>query len=221
MWDKHWARLVRDSAKIGIDLFGQTSDSLLDRLTETIAEDSILGGRARITVFDESASDIWSGGAKTDSKVEIITAGARTVSSEFAVTLSPFSVNPLSPLAGIKSCNYLENILTKKDAFKRGFDEAVRPNTEGIITSGTMSNVFWLKDGMLHTPPLSTGCLPGTTREYILEKIDCRESVIGVDELKTADALFLTSAGLGVVQVIHFDDITYATTSHPVLSALK
>ncbi len=63
-----------------------------------------------------------------------------------------------------------------------------------------MSNVFWLKGERLYTPALSTGCLPGTTREFVLENLECDEVEAELDELSDAEAVFLTSAGLGVIR---------------------
>ena len=68
-----------------------------------------------------------------------------------------------------------------------------------------MANLFWTKDGKLFTPSLRTGCLAGTTREYILENIECKEVEVGIDEINRADSIFLTSAGLGIARVGEFD----------------
>jgi branched-subunit amino acid aminotransferase/4-amino-4-deoxychorismate lyase len=79
-----------------------------------------------------------------------------------------------------------------------------------------MANVFWLKDDKLFTPALTTGCLAGTTREYVLEKINCEEVEVAIDALSDADAIFLTSAGLGVVAVPEFDGRSLISTHHPI-----
>ena len=86
-----------------------------------------------------------------------------------------------------------------------GANEAIRINERGQITSACMANVFWLSDGRLFTPALSTGCLPGTTRELVIESLEVAEVEAQIDELRKADAIFLTSAGLGVVQVDEFE----------------
>ncbi|MEP6788123.1 MAG: aminotransferase class IV, partial [Acidobacteriota bacterium] len=123
-------------------------------------------------------------------------------------------------LAGVKSCNYLEKIIALDEAKARGFDEVIQVNERGFITSAVMANVFWLKDGVLHTPSLTTGCLPGTTREFVLENIECREIEATLDELNKADAIFLTSAGLGVTQVAEFGSRKIEKKDHPILDLL-
>jgi branched-subunit amino acid aminotransferase/4-amino-4-deoxychorismate lyase len=108
-------------------------------------------------------------------------------------------------LAGVKSCNYLEKILAKEEARNRGFAEAIQLNERGEVSSACMANVFWLRDGILFTPSLRTGCLAGTTRGFILENLECEEVEVRIEELLSADEMFLTSAGLGVAQVSEFE----------------
>ena len=86
--------------------------------------------------------------------------------------------------------------------------EAVRVNERGLITGGCMSNIFWLKDEVLYTPSLATGCLAGTTREFVLENVECREVEVRIDEIEKSEAIFLTSAGVGIRQVNSFDGDT-------------
>ncbi|MEO6589891.1 MAG: aminotransferase class IV, partial [Pyrinomonadaceae bacterium] len=119
--------------------------------------------------------------------------------------ISPFLVNSTSPLAGVKSCDYLENIIALEEAEQRGFDEAVRLNERGEIVSACMANIFWRKSGRLFTPLLKTGCLAGTMREFVLENEDGFEIKMSLDSLENADEIFLTSAGLGICKVSEFD----------------
>src|SRR5205085_8323098 len=131
----------------------------------------------------------------------IMTADLSPPQSPIRLALSPHRLNSTSPLAGIKSCNYLENLFTLEEARARGFHEAVRLNERGEVASGCMSNIFWLTEKKLYTPELSTGCLPGTTREFVLENLECKEVSAGIDVLMDAESVFLTSAGLGIVKV--------------------
>jgi Branched-chain amino acid aminotransferase/4-amino-4-deoxychorismate lyase len=75
--------------------------------------------------------------------------------------ISSFRRNSLSPIARLKSLNYLENILARREAIESGFDEALFLNERGEITEGGASNIFWLKGGVLFTPSLECGLLSG------------------------------------------------------------
>lgn len=221
LWEKHLRRLANNAAKIGLDLSGHTEDSTRNALNEIIEKNGLADGRARITFFDESASSIWP--FKSDRKTSLlITIGEfRPVPDNLRLTASPYVINSSSPLAGVKSCNYLENLLAFDEAKQRGFDEAIRTNERGHVASGCMANIFWLKDNLLFTPSLKTGCLAGTTREFVLENLDCREVAVSIDELHAANAIHLTSAGLGVVAVKKFDSRNLTGGDFPITKLLS
>jgi branched-subunit amino acid aminotransferase/4-amino-4-deoxychorismate lyase len=110
--------------------------------------------------------------------------------------------------------------MSMDEAKSRGFDEAIQVNENDYVTSGCMANVFWLTGDVLYTPSLATGCLAGTTREFVLENVDCREVAVSVDDLNQADSILLTSAGLGVVQVSKFESRILKKINHPILRLL-
>lgn len=217
-WEKHWVRLTRDAAKIGIDISAFAKKRVLRELEKTLRNNGVSDGRARITFLDQKAGDVWPGTTFENTSISIITAGRRNLPSKFSLTASPFRTNTYSPVVGVKSCNYLENLLGIEEARGRGFHEAIRLNAEGAMTGGCMSNIYWLKNGILFTPHLSTGCLPGTTREYILENLACEEIAQPIDTLIAVDAIFLSSAGLGVVRVNDLDHRIFDTIDHPILN---
>lgn len=201
LWEKHWRRLSRNAAKIGIDLSDFSEESVTSSLTEIIEQNKIKNARARITFFDESPGKIWTFNTKDKTSLLIQTADLKQPEENLTLTVSPFLINSTSPLAGVKSCNYLENILALKEARKRNFDEAVRINERGEIVSACMANIFWQKNGKLFTPSEKTGCLAGTTRELILEKREVFEVEENLETLQNAEAIFLTSTGIGIAQI--------------------
>jgi branched-subunit amino acid aminotransferase/4-amino-4-deoxychorismate lyase len=83
-----------------------------------------------------------------------------------------------------------------------------------------MANIFWSRNGKLFTPSLETGCLPGTTREFVIENIDCEEVVVGIEELRSANEIFLTSAGIGVVQIAEFEGRELQRNDHTIMKLL-
>lgn len=220
LWEKHWLRLVGNAEKLKIDLVEFSENLTKHALAEIVQENKVTNGRARITFFDESRSSIWPFESDRKTSLLITTGDLRPVPDNFKLAVSPLPVNSRSPLAGVKSCNYLENLMTLDEAKNRGFHEAVRINERGEITSAAMANLFWLKDDVLYTPSLKTGCLAGTTREFVLENMACREALVSIDELNDAEAIFLTSAGLGVVCVSQYQSKTLSRIEHPILDLL-
>ena len=204
-WEKHWQRLTANASTLEIDISEYSESEACETLTREIESSGLKDGRARVTFYDESPSEIWSDRNERKTSRSIITAKSREIPKDFKLTISPHRVNTTAPLAGIKSCNYLEHLMSLDEAKRRGFHEAIRLNERGEVVSACMANLFWTKDGKLFTPSLRTGCLAGTTREYILENIECKEVEVGIDEINRADSIFLTSAGLGIARVREFD----------------
>ena len=220
LWEKHWRRLEGDAHKLGIDLTEFSEQSAKQSLDKLIRQNNVLNGRGRITFFDGTASEIWPFETTGKASLLIMTGDQRPLSENFKLTVSSHTVNSASPLAGVKSCNYLENLMALDEAKARGFNEAIRVNERGEITSAAMANVFWLKDGVLHTPSLMTGCLAGTMREFVMEQIECREVEATIEQLENAEAIFLTSAGLGLIRAAEFGSKQLEKTGHPILALL-
>ena len=215
LWKKHWLRLNSNAHSIALDLSEYGEESVSRSVNELISKNKIGNARCRITFFDESASRIWQrGNQRSRTSLLIQTADLRKAKQNISLTISPFPVNSKSPLAGIKSCNYLEPIFALEDAGLRGFDEAVRLNENGKICSASMANIFWIKGKRIFTPSLKTGCLAGTMREYILESREVSEVEAGLKALQDADRIFLTSSGIGIVQAGIFQEKSFSRQLH-------
>jgi branched-chain amino acid aminotransferase len=115
-----------------------------------------------------------------------------------------------SPLAGIKSANYLENMLARREAVTAGADEALRFNERGCMAEASMSNVFLVLQGGLVTPSLDSGILPGITRRAVIElapslNIDVIEREVAKEELLQANEAFLTNSLIEVMPLTAVD----------------
>ena len=199
LWEKHWQRLTANSQKVGIGFSGFSEKAVLKSLLETIDTNRLTHGRARLTFYDETPSFVWQTDSPPLTSLLIQTGENRLTPETFRLTVSPFQINSTAPLAGVKSCNYLENILALEDAKAKGFDEAIRLNEKGEVVSACLANVFWKKSGRIFTPPLKTGCMEGTTRGFVSENFAVEERTANLAELIDAEEVFLTSAGIGIV----------------------
>jgi len=118
--------------------------------------------------------------------------------------------NERSAIAGAKTTSYAENVVALASAHRRGAHEALLPNTRGEICEGTGSNVVIERDGVLVTPPLSSGCLAGITRELFLEwaaieGLPVVEDVVTAADLAAAPEVLLTSSTRDVQHVSELD----------------
>jgi branched-chain amino acid aminotransferase len=204
-WKKHWERLIENSEKIRLDLSEYDEDNVKQNLVRVVEKNKLTHSRARLTFFDESPNKYWQTKLKRTTTLLIIAGELPAVSDNLNLTISDFRTNSTSPLAGVKSCNYLENILSLENAKEKGFDEAIRLNERGEVVSTSMANIFWVQDGEIITPSLETGCLSGTTRSFVLENFTVKEKKASLDELINADEIFLTSAGIGIAKVKRFN----------------
>jgi branched-chain amino acid aminotransferase len=123
--------------------------------------------------------------------------------------VSPWPRNELSAVKGLKCASYAENIIALQHAAGLGFEETVFLNTAGHVCEGATANVFLVKAGILVTPSLDSGCLPGITRAVVMELahklgIPCEERRVWAAELDAADEMFLTSSIRGVMAVSRF-----------------
>ena len=108
---------------------------------------------------------------------------------------------------GVKSLNYLNNILAKIEAIDAGCLECIMLNLEGHVCEGSGDNIFLVKGGELFTPPLSDGLLGGVTRRFVMENlaplvgVEVTERHITRDDLMAADEIFLTGTAAEVIAV--------------------
>jgi len=218
LWSKHWQRLTTHAKRLDVDYTGCTEKNVGDALRKLISVNQVKYGRARVIMLARSGRDFWKmktpGTKKTD--LLIMTGEPQKISPDgLSLAVSPYRVNTFSPLTGIKSLNYLDHVLSWEEAQSRDFDEAVVLNERGEIVSATTANLFWAKDGSVHTPALSTGALAGVTRECVLEIankhfIPVLDGIYEMSDLTDADEIFLTSSSLGVAPVTTFDFRRYA-----------
>jgi branched-chain amino acid aminotransferase len=118
---------------------------------------------------------------------------------------SPDALDP-----GMKSLNYLNSVLAKREARLRGADEALILNAQGGVAEASVANVFVCRNEVLMTPPASEGALPGITRASVLEiaaelGIEARECALVRMDLISADEVFLTGSGARIVAVATLD----------------
>lgn len=111
--------------------------------------------------------------------------------------------NEGSPASRLKTLAYLDNVLARREARVAGGDEALLLNNKGELASAAAANLFWLKDGRLHTPALECGVLDGIMRGEVIEiaqalGIEVRETRAARAELDTAEGIFLTNSLIGV-----------------------
>ena len=101
---------------------------------------------------------------------------------------------PTRVLDGVKSLSYAANMLCKRIAQERGFDEALLVTPHGRVLEAPTSSLFWVDgDGTLCTPPLDDHILASITRAHLLELIEVEERSVTKEELLDAQEAFIAS----------------------------
>jgi len=119
------------------------------------------------------------------------------------------------PLTHVKTCNKLPWILARAEAEAQGADAALLLNTAGEVAEADCANIFWIERGGVCTPPLSSGALPGVTRNLVIDlcrqlNLRCEEKPVRPEQLASAEGAFLTLSTLGIVTVASIDQHPFA-----------
>jgi branched-chain amino acid aminotransferase len=117
----------------------------------------------------------------------------------------------INPVAAKGTGIYINSSLAKVEAVKAGYDEAIMLNTQGFVAECTGENVFIVKDGVVMTPPTSSGALAGITRDSIMtiardHGYPVVEQQLLRHDLYLADEAFLTGTAAEVVPIRSVDD---------------
>jgi branched-chain amino acid aminotransferase len=126
----------------------------------------------------------------------------------------------------VKSLNYLNNVLAKREANLRGADDALVLNAQGLVAEASAANIFVLSGQCLDTPPATDGALEGITRRSVLEiaaeiGLEARTRSLGRFDLFAADAVFYTGTRAGLVPVGSLDGSRIEQLGRPRVQELE
>jgi len=213
---RHLARLARSAAGLGI----QAPDDA--RIREAVAEVVAADRRAgllRIT-WSSGPGPLGSGRGDGPGTLVLSTGPGNVWPATERVHLGPWVRNEHGALTGLKTTSYAENAKALAVAHRLGCTEALFRNTAGHLCEGTGTNIFLVVDDVLVTPPLSSGCLAGVTRDLLLELVDVVERDVALDEIEVASEAFLSSATRDVSPIAAVDDHDLPTAPGPVTTAV-
>lgn len=196
--DYHIQRLKSATKVLGID-----KHVTKEEVVAYIKNNPMKNGVLKIIVSDKNI--IWKCGENTYT--------SDRYKNGFSAEISSVIRNETSPLTYIKSLNYGDNIIEKRRASKKGYDEPVFVNTKGQLTEGATTNIFFIKDNKIFTPDLSCGMLNGTIRKYIMDTYDVNEKIIYPHEISTFDEMFFTNSLMGIMPAYRFGEHKFKSRS--------
>ena len=124
------------------------------------------------------------------------------------------------------AANYANSALAKMESVNGGYDEAIMLNLAGKVAEGPGENIFRVKDGILSTPPASSGVLRGITRDTVIQfahdmNITFYRNDSTREELYTSDELFFSGTAVGIAKIAEVDGRKIGTGEYPVTSKLQ
>jgi branched-chain amino acid aminotransferase len=216
--DRHVERMRRACAVLR---FETPADGYIrSAVAEVLEANGPFDGDARVRVTltgGEFAGEV--GLARSGKPRLIVTAvpyepPARAYIEGISLVISGIRRNTSSPVSQLKTCNSLDSLMARQEAFDRGADDAVMLTTAGNLAEATTSNLFFVKDGVVSTPDMGCAFLPGVTRDAVLENcrdegIKCTPVMGGPELLFEADEVFLTNSMFELLPVRILGDHVY------------
>lgn len=203
---EHIARLGRSAERIGLPA---PDSAELERLAALALEHA--------GAPDATLRLYWSPGAPGGEPLGIAMVGTipewiEGVRARGQRLVSLLLPRPVSPwlLPGTKSVSYAVNMAAEAEAKRRGADDAVFVDADGIVLEGPVTNIWWRLGDVLATPSLELGILAGETRAALLELADSagwtvNQGVFALTTLLGADEIFTSSSVREVVPVVELD----------------
>ena len=223
--ERHWRRLVRDSGHLAMNLDSYGLARLRQAVVELVRANQRPEATARVS-FIKNSGGLWAQ-AENRPPVDLLifTRELTTWPAAHRLLLQPGGLFSGGEFAGTKVLSWVRNAATLEKVHRQGYDDALLVNEKGQLAECTSANVFVVRDGVVLTPPLASGCLPGISREVLLEiapasGIKICEQELTVDELSSAEEVFISSTTREVAAVGSIDPNWKFPTPGKVTSAL-
>jgi branched-chain amino acid aminotransferase len=204
-WERHWARMQRDAQLLRVP-FPNDPDYMHSRLMRLVAANQVSEGTLRVVVV-RNRGGIWEGPGARELDLVALTTDRKDWGEGARLAVHPQARHAGSRFSGVKMTSWAQNLTLLEEAQCRGFDEVILLNERDEISECTSANVFVARGGETWTPPLDAGCLPGITREVLLEEvcvegISIGERALRLEDLEAADEVFITSTTRDLLPVL-------------------
>ena len=213
--DEHIDRLYDSARAIALDI-PMTKEEMSDAVVETCRANGIDDGYIRLVITRGVGTLGLNPYLCKTPEIIIIPGRIQLYPQELydngmaVVTVGTVRNHPEAINPRIKSLNYLNNVLAKIEAINAGVMECIMLNHQGFVAEASGDNIFFLRGGVLTTPPVWCGALDGITRQTVMKiakeaGIDVREEVTTRYDLYTADEMFLTGTAAEIIAVTDVD----------------
>jgi len=212
-WDYHWARLSKGIEYLKLDSIGKEEAFWKKEIEKVIVKNYYKHARIRVIVYRKAPGLYTPMGNRIGYLIE----GTRFDKPDYSfnpdgISLGVFEGDQkaMTPLNNLKTTSALLFVLAGIYKKEQGLGDVIVLNASGRVCESVSSNVFAVIQHKIITPSLSEGCLDGVMRKQIIKSIkqkqlDFEERELTLDELRSADEIFLTNSMSGVQGVVDFE----------------
>ena len=217
-WERHWARIQRDAAALHVPL-PQDSEQVRRLMLRLVEANRAPNCTLRIAIV-RNGGGMWAG-PSNGRPCDLIglTADSRHWGDGVKLSYVREARHAASQFTGAKILSWAMNLTWLESAQAQGFDEVILLNERGEVAECTSANLFIANGNHVQTPPLSSGCLPGITREVLLGEIHApgirvEEKALLPGDLEAADEVFITSTTRDLLPVFQIEEKKIGRSDH-------
>jgi branched-chain amino acid aminotransferase len=203
-FERHWERMKRDAAMLGVP-FPEDRELVRAALGKLIAANQAWEATLRVVIV-RNRGGIWEGPSDRPFDLIALTTAVNNWGRGVKLGIHEQARHAGSRFRGVKMTSWAINLTILEEAQRRGLDEVLLLNERGELCECTSANVFIAQGSEVLTPPLDSGCLPGVTRDILLNTvrvpgITVREKTLSLADLERADGVFITSTTRNLLPV--------------------
>lgn len=205
----HLDRLFGSGKALSINI-SYDKKYISDALYNTIEANGLKDARIRLTVSNTLPSEDDPGSTLLISATKLEAYPEQLYEKGALAVLSPYKQNPADPTVGHKTTSYFSRLMALKYAHQKNATEAIWFTVDNRLAEGCVSNIFLVKDGVIHTPSVDTPILAGVARKTICQiardnSMELVEGNLSIDDLLGADEVFLSNVIMRVLPVTNIE----------------
>jgi branched-chain amino acid aminotransferase len=224
-FDLHWHRMARDADRLGVALCHE-EPAMREAIIRLASANGRWEGAVRLS-FIKNSGGLWSL-APNHPPTDLLAFSyeLKAWPAVHRLRLQPRAIFAAGIYAGAKTLSWAANTAFLDQARADGFDDALLLNEQDQLAECTSANVFLVRNSRVLTPPLSSGCLAGVTRDILFEiaataGVQIIEQDLTRDDLASAQEVFLSSTTRQVAAVGHISPLWDYPAPGPVARALE
>ena len=208
-YDRHWKRMERDAAALHVSL-PKDPEAVHRNLLKLVEANHAQNSTLRLAIVRNGGGMWASPNPDRECDVIALTADSKQWGSGVRLAYQANARFAANQFAGAKILSWAMNLTWLETAQCRGFDEVILLNEHGHVAECTSANIFAAVGNHVFTPPLSSGCLPGITREVLLCEVRVRgieivEKDLTPGDLESAGEVFITSTTRDLLPVVEIE----------------